>query len=59
MSLRPGDPDKKPPECGEHPGGNGRCPHIKEVSGPSDFDGETYACEVCGERYRLYYEDMA
>lgn len=35
------------------------CPHLKEVSSPTDMDGETYACERCGERFRLYYEDMA
>lgn len=30
----------------------------KEVSSNYDMDGETYECTVCGDRYRLYYEDM-
>lgn len=31
----------------------------KEVSSPTDMEGETYECQKCGDRYRLYYEDMA
>lgn len=31
----------------------------EEVSSPTDFEGETYRCTKCGDRYRLYYEDMA
>lgn len=63
-----GDPAKQPPGCtpvftpdapGSHHGTWSQCPNLKEVSSPTDFDGETYACTVCGERYRLYYEDMA
>lgn len=34
------------------------CPNLKEVSRPTDMEGETYECELCGERYRLWYEDM-
>jgi hypothetical protein len=36
-----------------------KCPHkYKEVSSKTDFEGETYKCVYCGDRYRLYYEDM-
>lgn len=31
----------------------------EEVSSSSDMEGETYECSKCGDRYRLYYEDMA
>lgn len=31
----------------------------KETSSSHDMDGETYECTKCGDRYRLYYEDMA
>lgn len=35
------------------------CEHdYEEVSSRSDMDGETYKCRKCGDRYRLYYEDM-
>lgn len=54
---RKGDHQKQPPECREH--GAGACLNLIETSSPSDFDGETYDCKVCGEHYRLYYEDMA
>lgn len=30
----------------------------EEVSSPTDMDGETYKCKKCGDKYRLYYEDM-
>lgn len=35
------------------------CPNMRETSSNTDMDGETYHCEVCGEHFRLYYEDMA
>lgn len=35
------------------------CPNIKETSSATDMDGETYECEKCNYRYRLYYDDMA
>lgn len=57
MADRKGDPAKRPSECKEPI--SGKCPHLQETSSRSDMDGETYSCEVCGERYRLYYEDMA
>ncbi len=39
-------------------GCSGRCPRLKETSSPTDMDGETYECDHCGQRYRLYYDDM-
>lgn len=75
MSDRPGDKSKQPPECEprfipwgpENPKPNGewgqgrwtKCPNLKDTSSPSDMNGETYDCAVCGQHYRLYYEDMA
>jgi predicted SprT family Zn-dependent metalloprotease len=39
---------------------NGSCKHnYVETSSSHDMDGETYTCSKCGDRYRLYYEDMA
>lgn len=36
------------------------CEHLyDEFYDPHDFEGETYVCRYCGDRYRLYYEDMA
>jgi len=55
MSDRRGDDTKKPPECSAP----GVCVNLVETSGPTDFDGETYDCPVCGEHFRLHYEDMA
>lgn len=44
-----------PPETPSTP-----CNHVyDEVSSACDFEGETYKCRYCGDRYRLYYEDMA
>jgi hypothetical protein len=36
------------------------CPHMKEVSSPTDMNGETYKCQKagCTRRYRLYYDEM-
>jgi hypothetical protein len=57
MVDRKGDPAKQPGECTIR--SNGRCPNLHESSSLTDMDGETYHCDVCGEHYRLYYEDMA
>lgn len=57
MSDRKGNPDKQTEACREK--GVNACENLKEASGPTDFDGETYNCAVCGEHFRLYYEDMA
>ena len=59
MADREGDPAKKPESCGARDGGDWTCPNLQETSSKSDFEGETYACAICGERFRLYYEDMA
>ena len=58
MADRKGDPAKQPPECGLRQK-RYSCPHLKETSSNTDMDGEAYRCDVCGEYYRLYYEDMA
>lgn len=34
------------------------CPHLEE-KGLTNMERETYVCDVCGERWTLYYEDMA
>ena len=54
MSDRKGDPEKQPEGCK----GSLACPNLIETSSATDFEGETYDCKVCGEHYRLYYEDM-
>jgi len=37
-----------------------KCKHdYKEISSIYDADGESYECTKCGDRSRLYYEDMA
>jgi len=59
MADRKGDEAKRPVECGRREGLYGVCQHLKETSSNSDMDGETYDCAVCGEHYRLHYEDMA
>ena len=51
---RKGDPQKQPPECR---GAGPLCPHLREIGG--GFEGEFYECDVCGEYYKLWYEDMA
>lgn len=57
MADRKGDPAKQGPECEMR--SLGRCRNLRETSSKTDMDGETYHCDVCGEHYRLYYEDMA
>jgi hypothetical protein len=57
MADRRGDPAKQPAECKMRQ--SSECQHLRETSSPTDMDGETYHCDVCGEHYRLYYEDMA
>lgn len=48
MSSVPVKPDRK------------SCDHdYDEVSANTDMDKETYVCRKCGDRYHLYYEDMA
>ena len=53
MADLSGDPEKQTKECA-----SGTCPNLRDVSG-SDMSGERYDCLVCGQRFRLYYEDMA
>ena len=49
-------PENPPKDCtdqNEH-----RCPNMK-LRDDTDMEAETYECNVCGRRYKLYYEDMA
>lgn len=57
MADRKGDPDKQPSGCSMR--SDGRCPNLRETSSNTDMSGETYSCDVCGEYFRLSYEDMA
>lgn len=57
MADRPGNPEKKPADCGAREGGTWKCPNLEEVGG--GFESERYECPVCGEGFTLYYEDMA
>jgi hypothetical protein len=50
-----GDPSKRPPECKTATMPTS-CPHLKEVGG--GMSGERYACEVCGQRFFLDYDEM-
>lgn len=73
VTDRKGDPTKQPPECESRftphaePRPHGavgkgewsRCPNLRETSSPTDMDGETYDCDICGKYYRLYYDEMA
>jgi hypothetical protein len=34
------------------------CDHDYKYQNDTDFDAETYVCSKCGDRYKLYYEDM-
>lgn len=58
MSDRKGDPLKQPESCKKLVSKT-RCPNMRETSSNTDMSGETYSCPVCGEYFRLYYEDMA
>jgi hypothetical protein len=55
MADRKGDASKKSPECMKD---GLTCPNLKEISANNDMDKETYHCDVCGEHYHLYYDDM-
>ena len=49
------DKTKQPIGCNET---TASCKNLKETSNYADMDGETYECDVCGLRFRLYYDDM-
>lgn len=55
MSDRKGDPHKQPTDCMMRQ--DGKCPHVRGTL--DTMEGENYECDRCGERYKLYYEDMA
>ncbi len=48
-----GDPAKRHPDCNE--GASFGCPNIQSRE---TWDSETRWCDVCGERYTLYDDDM-
>lgn len=49
-----GDDDKRVPECREKNGTG--CPNLQSRE---TYDKETRWCDVCGERYTLYDDEMA
>lgn len=53
--MKHGDKTKQPPECKIDD--TLKCPNIKCTY--EGWEGESYRCDVCGESYKLYYEDMA
>lgn len=57
LTDRKGDDAKRPPEC-KHKDRYGTCPHLQETSSRFDFEGETYDCFICGEHFRLFYDEM-
>lgn len=56
MADQQGDPEKQTEECRSAKAQNRNCPNIKP--GYSDMESERYSCDVCGERYKLYDDDM-
>ena len=53
MADKKGDDSKRIPECNEKSGIG--CPAIQSRE---TWDIETRWCDVCGERYTLYDDDM-
>lgn len=49
--------DKQPSKCQN--GERNKCPNMKYDENAGGMEYELYECAVCGERYKLYYEDMA
>lgn len=35
------------------------CPNMKDDPNDTSMESERYVCDVCGDRVKLYYEDMA
>jgi len=56
MTDRPSDPNKRVPECRTHIRSTD-CPNLVETN-PTDMSGEHYRCDVCGESFRLDYDEM-
>lgn len=52
---RNGDKEKQPLDC--PPLEKTKCPHITQTY--QGYNKETWECPICGERFNLYYEDMA
>ncbi len=38
--------------------GKFRCPNMKPMEGDTSMEYEHYECKVCGEYYKLDYEEM-
>lgn len=38
---------------------NHKCPNMKYDEEDTSMESERYECKTCGQRYKLYYEDMA
>lgn len=49
------EPQKKDGKC-PTPNERGECSNMRFTQ---LYDSETYHCDVCGQHYKLYYEDMA
>lgn len=49
-----GDPEKQPPECKV----NGSPPSCPNLQSRETWDTEIRWCDVCGERYKLYDDEM-
>ena len=56
MADTAGDVSKQPEQCRALGDYKMKCPNLKEVGG--GFEGERYACDVCGERFFLDYDEM-
>lgn len=55
MADTAGDKAKQPETCNVN-GAPPSCPNLAQTY--QGYDKETYHCEVCGEHYNLYYDDM-
>lgn len=57
MTWHHGKDEKRPKECIDLGKWKMKCPNLKELD-PTNMEGETYSCEVCGEYIYLDYEEM-
>jgi hypothetical protein len=51
--MADGNPLKKSEICKDN---IWKCKNLEEIR--SSMDGESYECKVCGEYFKLYYDDM-
>ena len=52
MADKEGDKEKQPPNCNE----DTHCPNM--INTYEGWDSETWECQVCGARFKLYYDEM-